>query len=44
MKRIPSLDGLRAVSILAVLLAHAAMTNGFPEKWAEWFSFFPSAH
>jgi peptidoglycan/LPS O-acetylase OafA/YrhL len=29
--RIPSLDGIRAVSILFVLLAHGAGTQGFPE-------------
>jgi peptidoglycan/LPS O-acetylase OafA/YrhL len=29
-KRIPSLDGLRAVSILLVLLGHAGMARGFP--------------
>ena len=28
--RIPSLDGLRAVSILLVLLAHASTTQGYP--------------
>ena len=30
--RIPSLDGLRALSIGAVLLGHAAGTNGFPDR------------
>lgn len=29
-RRIPSLDGLRAVSIAIVVLSHAAVTNGFP--------------
>jgi peptidoglycan/LPS O-acetylase OafA/YrhL len=30
--RIPSLDGLRAVSILLVLFGHSAMTIGFPAR------------
>jgi peptidoglycan/LPS O-acetylase OafA/YrhL len=30
-KRIPSLDGLRAISISAVLLGHMAGTRGFPQ-------------
>jgi len=30
-RRIPSLDGLRAVSILAVVLGHAYGTRGFPD-------------
>lgn len=29
-RRIPSLDGLRAISIALVLLAHASLTPGFP--------------
>ena len=29
-KRIPSLDGLRAISIAAVMLGHMAGTRGFP--------------
>ena len=29
-RRIPSLDGLRAISILIVVLSHAAVTHGFP--------------
>lgn len=32
--RIPSLDGLRAVSIIAVLLGHLAGTSGFPDAVA----------
>jgi peptidoglycan/LPS O-acetylase OafA/YrhL len=31
-RRIPSLDGLRAISILMVLLWHARSTNGFPAR------------
>jgi peptidoglycan/LPS O-acetylase OafA/YrhL len=34
MKRIPSLDGIRAISILFVLLAHSSDTTGFP-SWAK---------
>lgn len=30
-RNIPSLDGLRAVSILIVILAHAEGTRGFPQ-------------
>ena len=33
--KLPSLDGLRAMSILLVLGAHAAATRGFPAEWAE---------
>jgi hypothetical protein len=29
-KLIPSLDGMRAISILLVMLAHASVTYGFP--------------
>jgi peptidoglycan/LPS O-acetylase OafA/YrhL len=31
-RRIPSLDGLRAISILAVMLGHAQGTRGFPDN------------
>jgi len=31
--RLPSLDGLRAVSILLVLLSHCAICTGFPDAW-----------
>lgn len=31
-RRIPSLDGLRAMSILFVILAHASVTAGFPHR------------
>ncbi len=32
--RIPSLDGLRACAVGAVVLAHAHQTHGFPNIWA----------
>lgn len=32
MKRIPSLDGLRAVSIILVLLSHCVIAKGFPAQ------------
>ncbi|MGZ3822906.1 MAG: acyltransferase family protein, partial [Mucilaginibacter sp.] len=35
MKRIPSLDGFRALSIILVLLAHSRLSVGFPHKYAE---------
>jgi peptidoglycan/LPS O-acetylase OafA/YrhL len=36
-KRIPSLDGLRAISVALVLLAHVGLTPGFPEThWGHW--------
>jgi len=35
MKRIPSLDGFRAVSILLVLLAHSRLSTGFPLQYAD---------
>jgi peptidoglycan/LPS O-acetylase OafA/YrhL len=31
--RIPSLDGLRAISIIAVLVSHASFTLNFPHLW-----------
>jgi peptidoglycan/LPS O-acetylase OafA/YrhL len=36
--RIPSLDGLRAVSILLVILAHAQGTRGFPSWISPWIA------
>jgi peptidoglycan/LPS O-acetylase OafA/YrhL len=36
--RIPSLDGLRAVAVLLVLVAHGCQTAGFPKiPWIQWF-------
>ena len=35
MNRIPSLDGLRAISILLVLVAHSRFSEGFPVKYAD---------
>src|SRR5512141_1648626 len=32
-KRIPSLDGLRAISIVMVLFGHMAGTRGLPVRW-----------
>jgi len=44
--RIPSLDGLRAVSILLVLWCHASLTYGFPGRhpWEQWFGQFGLYH
>jgi peptidoglycan/LPS O-acetylase OafA/YrhL len=33
MNRIPSLDGLRAIAILMVLLAHTALSSGYESWW-----------
>src|SRR6478672_11471017 len=41
--RIPSLDGLRAISILAVVLGHASQTRGFPDNVA-WHMFGDTAN
>lgn len=38
--RIPSLDGLRAISIAMVLGEHAGGTQGFPEAWAQAWPYF----
>lgn len=35
MKRIPSLDGFRAISILLILFCHARLSAGFPNQLAE---------
>ena len=35
--RIPSLDGLRSISVALVLVAHAALTSGFPEQLSSYF-------
>jgi len=32
-KRIPSLDGFRAISIILVLIAHSRFSNGFPSRY-----------
>lgn len=37
MNRIPSLDGLRAISVVMVLAAHSALTVGFPERLVPFF-------
>ncbi len=37
--RIPSLDGLRAVSIMMVLYSHSALTDGFPRLVARLITF-----
>ena len=35
MKRIPSLDGFRAISILLVLIAHSRLSSGFPAQFID---------
>lgn len=35
LRRLPSLDGWRAVSISLVLLSHSSLLAGFPEEWKE---------
>src|SRR5581483_3548508 len=35
-KRIQSLDGLRAVSILLVIVSHETFTAGFPQNWGRY--------
>ncbi|MBB3968550.1 acyltransferase family protein [Mucilaginibacter phyllosphaerae] len=35
MKRIPSLDGFRAIAILLVLFSHSRYSSGFPAGWAD---------
>lgn len=44
--RIPSLDGLRAVSILLVLWCHASLTYGYPRAhgWESWLGEFGLSH
>lgn len=45
-RRIPSLDGLRAISILLVLWSHASLTYGFPWRhpWEHWLGQFGLYH
>jgi len=38
--RIPSLDGLRAISIAMVLGGHAEVSQGFPETWSKVWPYF----
>ncbi|MDP9046660.1 MAG: acyltransferase, partial [Bacteroidota bacterium] len=35
MKRLPSLDGFRAISIILVLIAHSRFSKGFPVKYGD---------
>lgn len=35
MRRIPSLDGFRSISIVLVLIAHSRLSPGFPEEWED---------
>lgn len=35
MKRIPSLDGFRAISIILVLIAHSRLSSGFPTRFID---------
>lgn len=35
MKRIPSLDGIRAISIILVLIAHSRLSTGFPVRFID---------
>lgn len=35
MKRIPSLDGFRAISIILVLIAHSRLSTGFPARYED---------
>jgi len=39
MKRIPSLDGFRAISIFIVILSHCSLAKGFPDKLAPYVDF-----
>ena len=39
MKRIPSLDGFRCISVILVLFSHCALSSGFPYRYAHLASF-----